>query len=129
MLDHLPREAWEPQKTFLDNSCGNGNFLIETYKRKVEHYQHDPLEALKTIYGVELMEDNTKECRHRLVEQAVYYGVHQLTAEKVVRRNIVHHDALTYDYEFEDPEPDPNVPTRIVKPKFEFGFGRKLSTT
>ena len=36
ILDQLPIEAWQENKTFLDSSAGNGNFLIEVYRYKVE---------------------------------------------------------------------------------------------
>ena len=48
MLDKLPPEVWDnPQKTFLDNSAGNGNFLVAILERKLQH-GHDPLQALST---------------------------------------------------------------------------------
>jgi hypothetical protein len=108
MLDKLPRDVWSSvEKTFLDNSCGNGNFLVEIYKRKVDVLHFDPTESLKSIYGVELMADNVQECRHRLVELAVSYNVDESVARKIVERNIVCHDALTYNYEFADPADKP----------------------
>ena len=34
MLDKLPQEVWSDQsKTFLDNSAGNGNFLVAILQR------------------------------------------------------------------------------------------------
>jgi hypothetical protein len=53
-------------------------------------------QALKTTYGVELMEDNVNECRKRLAGP-------NPTSEviEIVNKNIVCHDALTYDYSFE----------------------------
>jgi len=111
MLDKLPVEVWSSvEKTFLDNSCGNGNFLVEIYKRKVDVLHFDPIESLKSIYGVELMADNVQECQHRLVELAVSYNVDESVARKIVERNIVCHDALTYDYEFADPANKPKSP-------------------
>ena len=108
MMDKLSAGSWsDVTKTFLDNSCGNGNFLVEIYKRKVDTLHFDPIESLKSIYGVELMADNVQECRHRLVELAVSYNVDENVARKIVERNIVCHDALTYDYEFADPDDKP----------------------
>ena len=108
MLDKLPADVWtDATKTFLDNSCGNGNFLVEIYKHKVDTLHLDPIDSLKSIYGVELMEDNVQECRERLIELATGYGVNEQTAQSIVERNIVWHDALTYDYEFADPAAKP----------------------
>ncbi len=62
MLDQLPQEQFsDPTKTFLDNSCGDGQFLAEVVIRKLEH--GSTLEqALSTTYGVELMRDNVELC-------------------------------------------------------------------
>lgn len=82
----------DPNKTFLDNSCGDGQFLGEVLIRKMEN-GIDFETALSTIYGVDLMEDNVKLCRERLL-----CGREDL--RHIVERNIVCHDALTYDYSF-----------------------------
>jgi len=36
MLDLLPADVWEPGKTFLEPACGEGAFLVEIYKRKLQ---------------------------------------------------------------------------------------------
>lgn len=99
MLDKLeesdPTLFSDPTKTFLDNSCGDGQFLSEVVIRKMEKSGCSLEQALKTTYGVELMEDNVIECRKRLAGP-------NPTPEilEIVNRNIVCHDALTFDYEF-----------------------------
>ena len=84
-------------KTFLDNSCGDCQFLSEVVIKKMEKNGCTLEQALKTTYGVELMEDNVIECKKRLVGP-------NPTPEilEIVNRNIVCHDALTYDYRFEE---------------------------
>jgi len=67
MLDRLPAEQWESNKTFLDPACGNGNMLIEVYRRKMKH-NHDPYEIASSTYGIDIMEDNVIECKQRLSE-------------------------------------------------------------
>ncbi len=101
MLDKLEEESPElftdPTKTFLDNSCGDGQFLSEVVIRKMERSGCSLEQALSTTYGVELMEDNIIECRKRLVGP-------NPTPEilEIVNKNIVCHDALTYDYSFDE---------------------------
>lgn len=93
MLDQLPLELFtDPDKTFLDSSCGDGQFLSEVLIRKLEAGQ-DFERALGTIYGVDLMPDNVTLCRERLL-----CGREDL--RHIVTTNIVCHDALTYDYSF-----------------------------
>lgn len=82
-------------KTFLDNSCGDGQFLSEVVIRKMERSGCSLEQALLTVYGVELMEDNVIECRKRLAGPNPSPKI-----LKIVQKNIVHHDALTYDYSF-----------------------------
>jgi type I restriction-modification system DNA methylase subunit len=99
MLDKLeeqnPTLFSDPSKTFLDNSCGDGQFLSEVVIRKMERSGCTLEQALRTTYGVELMEDNVRECRKRLAGP-------NPTPEilKIVESNIICHDALTYDYSF-----------------------------
>ncbi len=100
ILDKLPEEVWQEDKTFCDPSAGNGNFLVEVYRYKVEKYNHNPTTALETIYGVELMKDNVAECKLRLMEMAQKYGVKNKDIVRILNKNIVCHDALTYDWEF-----------------------------
>ncbi len=100
MLDKLeesnPTLFSDPTKTFLDNSCGDGQFLSEVVIRKMERSGCSIEQALRTTYGVELMEDNVIECRKRLAGP-------EPTPEilEIVNKNIVCHDGLTYDYSFE----------------------------
>lgn len=65
MLSKLPETVWEEGKTFCDPACGNGNLLVEVLKEKLKR-GHDPLRALQTIYGVDIMEDNVRECCQHL---------------------------------------------------------------
>jgi hypothetical protein len=53
-------------------------------------------QALSTIYGVDLMEDNVEECRKRLSGPNPTENI-----LKIVKKNIVCHDGLTYNYNFE----------------------------
>jgi hypothetical protein len=99
MLDKLEQENptlfLDATKTFLDNSCGDCQFLSEVVIRKMEKSGCTLEQALKTTYGVELMEDNVNECKKRLAGP-------NPTPEilEIVNKNIVCHDALTYDYKF-----------------------------
>jgi type I restriction-modification system DNA methylase subunit len=93
MLEQIPIDQFQdPAKTFLDNSCGDGQFLGEVLIRKMENGSTFE-QALSTIYGVDLMQDNVDQCRERLL-----CGREDL--RHIVEKNIVCADALTYDYSF-----------------------------
>lgn len=81
-------------RTFLDPSCGDGQFLASVLMRKLENGYDDNFEAaLRTLYGVDLMQDNVDLCRERLL-----CGREDL--RHIVEKNIVCADALTYHYKF-----------------------------
>jgi hypothetical protein len=97
ILVNLPAELFtNPAKTFLDNSCGDGQFLGEVLIRKIEN-GIDFEQALGAIYGVDLMQDNVDLCRERLL-----CGREDL--RHIVEKNIVCADALTYNYSFGNKE-------------------------
>ena len=94
ILNELPIEQFtDPSKTFLDNSCGDGQFLGEVIIRKMENGSTFE-QALSTTYGVDLMQDNVDLCRERLL-----CGHEEL--RHIVENNIVCADALEYDYSFD----------------------------
>jgi hypothetical protein len=93
ILGKLPIEQFtDPTKTFLDPSCGDGQFLGEVLIRKMENGSTFE-QALSTVYGVDLMQDNVDLCRERLL-----CGREDLRF--IVEQNIVCYDALKYDYKF-----------------------------
>lgn len=104
MLSKLPNEIWEdPSKTFCDKEAGNGNFLVCVLARKLSH-NHPPLQALSTIYGVELMQDNVDEMKDRMLQVLLdalpdLDDTQKAQAIEIINHNIVCHDALTWDYE------------------------------
>jgi hypothetical protein len=82
-------------KTYMDNSCGDGQILSEVVIRKMERSNCTLEKALSTTYGVELMEDNVELCKKRLAGPNPTQEILD-----ILDKNIVCHDALTYDYSF-----------------------------
>ena len=98
ILDQLPNEVWsDPTKTWLDNSCGEGAFLLEVKRRLMEGLAEWEPDAVtreqhilnNQIYGVELQSDNWRTCRQML-------GLTPTGNDG----NIVCADGLTYSYSF-----------------------------
>lgn len=83
--------------TFIDRSCGDGQFLASVLYRKLEN-GIDFETALGTIYGVDLMQDNVYLCRERLL-----CGREDL--QHIVEQNIVCADGLRYHYRFDGSPP------------------------
>ncbi len=111
MLDLVKDESERIDSRFLEPACGNGNFLVQVLRRKLAavdlkygksdfERQHYALLAVMCVYGIELLPDNIKECRAKLM--AVF--AQHLKLEKgdklylaslfVLSQNLVHGDAL-----------------------------------
>lgn len=98
MLDTMDQDIFsDPKKTIIDNSCGDGQMIGEALIRKVESGV-DFEQAISTIYGVDLMQDNVDECRSRLL-----CGREDL--RHIVEKNIVCADGLRYHYRFDGSHP------------------------
>ena len=57
-------------KTFLEPSCGTGNFLVQILDRKLKlaRTEKEIFTAVSTIYGIDIQDDNVLESRLRLLE-------------------------------------------------------------
>jgi adenine-specific DNA-methyltransferase len=89
MLSKLPVDYFtSADKTMLDNSCGNGNFLVKILELRMKN-NITQIDALKTIYGIELDPVNANECRTRLS-----LGSKDVEIWKVLQHNIVCANAL-----------------------------------
>jgi len=113
VLDNIPKDQFtNPTKTFLDNSCGDGQFLSSVLYRKLQNGIEFE-KALSTIYGVDLMQDNVDLCRERLL-----CGREDL--RHIVEQNIVCADGLRYHYRFDGSHPyDDEVKEVILEKLFE----------
>ena len=112
MLDLVKSESERIDSRFLEPACGSGNFVVSVLRRKLATVQvrhsrsefercHYALFALMSIYGIELLADNARECRaHLLAAFDEYLGAGTDTewhraAAAVLETNIVEADALT----------------------------------
>ncbi len=116
MLDTMDQTIFtDPSKTVLDNSCGDGQLIGEALIRKMENGSTFG-QALSTIYGVDLMQDNVDLCRERLL-----CGQEHL--RHIVEKNIVCADALRYHYRFDGSHPyDDEVKAKEEEDRFNHLF-------
>lgn len=103
ICDLIPEnEIWaDITKTFLEPSCGNGNFLVEIFGRKLKYCkdERDGLKALNSIFGIDVMQDNVFESRLRLFvmyneafPKASEFAIK--VAAKILAQNIMCGDSL-----------------------------------
>ena len=82
MLDLVKDETLRIESRFLEPACGDGNFLIQILKRKLEiveknyrtsqrEYEFYAVLAVCSIYGIELLKDNVKACRKQLLSDFI----------------------------------------------------------
>lgn len=122
LLDKLPQDLWlDPSKTWLDNSAGSGNFLVEVKRRLIAsgHSEAHVLEHM--IFAVELDLEHLMTLQQRLgylvngqpnpILDPKHFSTDKLSkaARKysngvktyLHHRNCVCEDALAYDYSFD----------------------------
>ena len=125
MLDLVKQETKRIESRFLEPACGTGNFLTEILERKLlvveVRYRKSQLEyeryailAVSSIYGIDILEDNVQQCRHRLfgVFEWNYTGLFKQKAKNefreairfILERNIIWGNALTLKTKAEKPE-------------------------
>lgn len=116
MLDLVYDETVRIESRFLEPACGDGNFLIEVLKRKIEvvnkkyskntsDFESYSFQAITSLYGIDILHDNVVECRNRLKQLLISNYVarrkkkiskdFESSIDFVLSKNIVHGDALT----------------------------------
>ena len=117
MLDLVKQETERIESRFLEPACGNGNFLSEVLRRKLDvvagryaksqtEYNRYAVLAVSSIYGIDILEDNVENCRERLF--GVFNDFYRKTYKTgtpddvaasvryILGKNIVWGDALTF---------------------------------
>lgn len=116
MCDLVKEETERIESRFLEPACGNGNFLAEILRRKLEvvknryrknffDYERYAVLAVSSLYGIDILEDNVKECRERLFKiwdkeyvtnvKNLVSGECREAVQYILKKNIVCGDALT----------------------------------
>lgn len=122
MLDLVKQETERVDSRFLEPACGDGNFVVEILRRKLEaakkratppkkkrplplEFERQSIIAVASIYGIDLLMDNCIACRERLYKiwekeyNQICAGERSPECEKIVSfilgRNIVCGNALS----------------------------------
>ena len=116
MLDLVKDETLRIDSRFLEPACGDGNFLIEVLRRKLEvvvkssprsqiDFERESFKAIASLYGIDILEDNVVLCRARMHElfenqYTMLYGIfsNKMFLESiryVLKKNIIYGNALT----------------------------------
>ena len=101
MGDKIPDDEWaDPEKTFLEPCMGDGNIVCYIIWNRIQH-GIDWKTALKTLGGVELMADNVKETKERVIDllNKINIDFDEQTARKIMDKNLVCADFFNWDFE------------------------------
>ena len=122
MLDLVKQETERVDSRFLEPACGDGNFLAEILRRKLEaakrratpprkkkplpmEFEKQSVIAVTSVYGVDILMDNVLACRERLYQ--IWNGAYEAICGKevsedcraavrfILSRNIVCGNALS----------------------------------
>ena len=110
MLDLVKQETERIDSRFLEPACGNGNFLAEIIRKKLQivthHYQTSQAEwelyallAVSSIYGIDILQDNVAECRERLFEiiNTKYTELYKKKLQRCVQRKHSFYAAMQHN--------------------------------
>lgn len=96
MLEREAPEAFRPEKTFLEPTCGEGVFVCEVLRRKFANCRTDEERrtAIRSVWAMELQEDNVEKTIRAVTE--LCEGVLRLNKEdrEAIRDHIIQADAL-----------------------------------
>ena len=101
MCDKVSEDIWnDSEKTFLENSFGNGQFVVYIVWNRIRHGV-DWETALKTLFGVELQLDNVIETHDRVIDLLTKLGIDfdERIARKIMKKNLVCSDFFKWDFE------------------------------
>ena len=126
MLDLVKHETERIESRFLEPACGSGNFLTEILDRKLKvvenrysksrlEYERNAVLAISSLYGIDILEDNVKECRKRLFDNfnQKYTGLFKEAVKEecrdavkyILEKNIIWGDALDLKTISANPQP------------------------
>ena len=96
MLEREAPEAFRPEKTFLEPTCGEGVFVCEVLRRKFANCRTDAERrtAIRSVWAMEIQADNVEKTIRAVT--ALCEGVFQLNKEdrETIRDHIIQADAL-----------------------------------
>ncbi len=101
MCDMLEREnpeedVFSPWHTFLEPTCGDGNFIVEILHRKFKRCKcrQDYTTALKSVYGLDIQPDNIIECIRRVTELCQRYFKPTIQELQIINDHYIMCDSL-----------------------------------
>lgn len=107
LFKDIPQDLYTDfSKKFCDPCAGIGNILVYVLNKRLEYCksENDILNALSTLYGVELMEDNLEELHYTLLNAILInskYNSDIFISKiwEILKRNFICSDAMEWNFE------------------------------
>jgi len=104
MCDKISKKKWEdPDSEWLEPCFGNGAFIVEIIRRRIQDYNIPWRKTLETLYGTELMKDNVNETYDRVIKLLKAMDVPRFDEKKareIMKNNLVQTDFFEWSYEY-----------------------------
>ena len=94
MLNEIDINRLSAGKTVLDPACGDGQFLTAIKWVKVYIHKMTESDALKDLYGVDIMRDNVDLCKKRLGGGTIIMGDTLNPLKKLDNQTDIEHDLM-----------------------------------
>lgn len=99
LQENNPQEdVFRPGTTFLEPTCGNGNFLVEILNRKLDRCDNtvDCITALNSIYAIDILPDNIAESKQRMLDIFIAHCglMYWAEAKRILDKRIICGDSL-----------------------------------
>ena len=109
MCDMLEREtpgAFNPDKTFLEPTCGDGAFVCEILRRKFANCQKrsDYTQALRSVYAMEIQADNVSKTIENVTAMCGEFFKVTKEEQQIINDHIIQADSLKIMRMINDPQ-------------------------
>ena len=114
MCDMLEREtpgAFDPDKTFLEPTCGDGAFVCEILRRKFANCQKrsDYTQALQSVYAMEIQADNVSKTIENVTAMCGEFFKVTKEERQIINDHIIQADSLKIMRMINDPQFTPQT--------------------
>lgn len=114
MCDMLEREtpgAFDPDKTFLEPTCGDGAFVCEILRRKFANCKKrsDYTQALRSVYAMEIQADNVSKTIENVTAMCGEFFKVTKEERQIINDHIIQADSLKIMRMINDPQFTPQT--------------------
>jgi len=106
MLEDEAPGAFDPDKTFLEPTCGDGAFVCEILRRKFANCKKrsDYTQALRSVYAMEIQADNVAKTIENVTAMCGEFFKVKKEERQIINDHIIQADSLKIMRMINDPQ-------------------------